>query len=236
MNEFPQLDSGLAVLVFNQGDDPIACLNKTEDLDTYDFDCGDVYDAMAILMANLSNYDSDFISEVPRFETFHTDMDNQSFYDDTHKQALGYQNPFYLKKARRIKPTFYDGSVLSSEHAASHVIEDEKILILVEVSRSKRLAKQNDPMSNEKKVNTTPINYVELSRLLEDFGKEIIDNAAQIPIATTIALDMFKLDLNPLAPRLLQNRDAHIYYLKHTREQAEILWGIVKQVKVKQLL
>ncbi|GKC56841.1 retrovirus-related pol polyprotein from transposon TNT 1-94 [Tanacetum coccineum] len=28
MNEFPQMDSCLAVLVFNQGDDPIACLNK----------------------------------------------------------------------------------------------------------------------------------------------------------------------------------------------------------------
>ncbi|GJZ59157.1 hypothetical protein Tco_0614973 [Tanacetum coccineum] len=28
MTEFPQLDSGLAVLVFTQGDDPIACLNK----------------------------------------------------------------------------------------------------------------------------------------------------------------------------------------------------------------
>ncbi|GJR05215.1 retrovirus-related pol polyprotein from transposon TNT 1-94 [Tanacetum coccineum] len=28
LTEFPQLDSGLAVLVFNQGDDPIACLNK----------------------------------------------------------------------------------------------------------------------------------------------------------------------------------------------------------------
>ncbi|GJS87337.1 hypothetical protein Tco_0769973 [Tanacetum coccineum] len=29
MTEFPQLDSGLIVLVFTQGDDPIACLNKT---------------------------------------------------------------------------------------------------------------------------------------------------------------------------------------------------------------
>ncbi|GKF23800.1 hypothetical protein Tco_0076122, partial [Tanacetum coccineum] len=28
MTEFPQKDSGLAILVFNQGDDPIACLNK----------------------------------------------------------------------------------------------------------------------------------------------------------------------------------------------------------------
>ncbi|GJZ90840.1 hypothetical protein Tco_0662767 [Tanacetum coccineum] len=33
------------------------------------------------------------------------------------------------------------------------------------------LAKQNDPMLKEKKVNTTPINYVELNRLSEDFSK-----------------------------------------------------------------
>ncbi|GJY86077.1 hypothetical protein Tco_0500103 [Tanacetum coccineum] len=33
------------------------------------------------------------------------------------------------------------------------------------------LAKQNDPISKEKKVNTTPINYVELNKLSEHFGK-----------------------------------------------------------------
>ncbi|GKF92298.1 hypothetical protein Tco_0279017, partial [Tanacetum coccineum] len=48
------------------------------------------------------------------------------FYDDTHKEALGYQNSFYLKKAQRIKPTLYDGSV------ASPVIDDEETLILEE--------------------------------------------------------------------------------------------------------
>ncbi|GKE41106.1 hypothetical protein Tco_1464511, partial [Tanacetum coccineum] len=32
----------------------------------------------------------------------------QAFYDNTHKQDLGYQNPFYLRKAQRIKPTLYD--------------------------------------------------------------------------------------------------------------------------------
>nr|GEW34807.1 zinc knuckle CX2CX4HX4C [Tanacetum cinerariifolium] len=58
----------------------------------------------------------------------------------------------------------------------------------------------------------------------------------QIPIATTVAPGMFKLDLDPLAPRLLQNREAHIYYLKHTQEQADILRGIVEQTKAKQPL
>nr|GEX48041.1 hypothetical protein [Tanacetum cinerariifolium] len=95
--EFPQMDSGLVVPVFNQGDDPIMCLNK----------------AMAFLIAVAS----------------------------------------------------------SSQHAASHVIDDEETLIAEEVSRSKILAKQNDPMSKEKKVNTTLINYVELNRLSEYSGK-----------------------------------------------------------------
>ncbi|GJW30368.1 hypothetical protein Tco_0047243 [Tanacetum coccineum] len=333
----------------------------------------------------------------------------QVFYDDTHKQALGYQNPFYLKKAQRIKPTLYDGSVISSQHVVSHVFDDEETLILEEVSRSKMLAKQNKPTSKEKKVNTTPINYAELNRLSKDFdkqcfeihkkelflendrllqrimsqdviqcvmnsiavfddvnvemqssescvmcldleaellnkqnayndlsksysqlekhcisleltmqlnqeifqkdsfsnnqnaleipeyfksndlkaqlqsktlqsehddsligqlnsksmenadlkrqiqdkvfvitslknnlrkfkGKEIVENVAQIPIATMIAPRMFKIDLEPLAPRLLNNREAHIDYLKHTQEQADILQGIVKQAKAKQPL
>ncbi|GKE72070.1 hypothetical protein Tco_1534111 [Tanacetum coccineum] len=47
---------------------------------------------------------------------------------------------------------------------------------------------------------------------------------------------MFQLDLEPLAPRLFQNREAHIDYLKYTQEQANILWGIVEQAKVKQPL
>ncbi|GKC94328.1 hypothetical protein Tco_1159770 [Tanacetum coccineum] len=45
---------------------------------------------------------------------------------------------------------------------------------------------------------------------------------------------MSKLDLEPLAPRLLQNREAHINYLKYTQEQADILREIVKQAKAKQ--
>ncbi|GJV16962.1 hypothetical protein Tco_1362285 [Tanacetum coccineum] len=56
--------------------------------------------------------------------------------------------------------------------------------------------------------------------------KEIIDIVAQIPSANIIVPGMFKLDLEPLAPRLLQNREAHIDYLKYTQEQDDILQGI----------
>ncbi|GJU92073.1 hypothetical protein Tco_1304496, partial [Tanacetum coccineum] len=67
-------------------------------------------------------------------------------------------------------------------------------------------------------------------------GKEIVENIIHTPSATTIALGMFKLDLVPLPPRLLQNRDAHIDYLRHTQEQANTLREIVEQAKAKQPL
>ncbi|GJS81516.1 hypothetical protein Tco_0748057 [Tanacetum coccineum] len=57
-----------------------AIIIKREDLDAYDSDCDDVSTAHAILMANLSNYGSYVISEVPHYEPYHNDMDNQSVH------------------------------------------------------------------------------------------------------------------------------------------------------------
>ncbi|GJT65849.1 hypothetical protein Tco_1017329 [Tanacetum coccineum] len=45
-----------------------------------------------------------------------------------------------------------------------------------------------------------------------------------------------KLDLEPLTPRLLQNREAHIEHLKYTQKQADILRRIVEKAKAKQPL
>ncbi|GKC71629.1 retrovirus-related pol polyprotein from transposon TNT 1-94, partial [Tanacetum coccineum] len=310
-------------------------------------------------------------------QTVHMLTKPQAFYDNIHKQALGYQNPFYLRKAQRIKPTLYDGIVISDKHFAMHVIDDEETFILEEKSRSKMFEKAKDPNIINKNISHKPIDYEKLNGLSEDFGKrftpqqemdaeqafwfcisnptiessnpppvkvevpselsknvkydygeietknvelensvaklilenerlcneinnvkqvfkeqfdsikkscvhtkeqssslidklnlksaknkdlkaqiqdkvfvitslnndlrkikgkEIVDIAAQIPSANTIIPGMFKLDLEPLAPRLLQNREAHIDYLKYTQEQADILWGIVEQAKAKQPL
>ncbi|GJR28783.1 hypothetical protein Tco_1105015 [Tanacetum coccineum] len=70
-------------------------------------------------------------------KTVHMLTKPQAFYDNIHKQALGYQNPFHLKKAQWIKPTLYDGFVMSDKHVAMPVIDDEETLILEEKSRSK---------------------------------------------------------------------------------------------------
>ncbi|GKD84059.1 hypothetical protein Tco_1350898, partial [Tanacetum coccineum] len=80
------------------------------------------------------------------------------------------------------------------------------------------------------------IEEIETTNIELDHRKEIVNKVAQIPIATTIALGMFKLDLDPLAPSLLKNREAHIDYLKYTQEQADTLRGIIEQAKAKQPL
>ncbi|GJR51865.1 retrovirus-related pol polyprotein from transposon TNT 1-94 [Tanacetum coccineum] len=97
----------------------------------------------------------------------------QFFYDHTTKQALGFQNPFYLKKAQQLEPKLYDGNVIKNTSAI--VIPDSKeTLMLAEESRSKMLLKQKDPMMLEKKVNTTPVDYAVLKQLSQDFETRFV--------------------------------------------------------------
>ncbi|GJV79932.1 hypothetical protein Tco_1515802 [Tanacetum coccineum] len=67
-------------------------------------------------------------------QTVHMLMKPQFFYDHTTKQALGFQNPFYLKKTQQLEPKLYDGNVIKNTSVI--VIPDsEKTLILAEESR-----------------------------------------------------------------------------------------------------
>ncbi|GJY66604.1 hypothetical protein Tco_0468842 [Tanacetum coccineum] len=67
---------------------------QTEDLDAYDSNCNDVFNAKAVLMANLFNYGSDVILEVTHPESYHNDLDNQRWcchvgFRQTQSRALG---------------------------------------------------------------------------------------------------------------------------------------------------
>ncbi|GJR68239.1 hypothetical protein Tco_0014304 [Tanacetum coccineum] len=133
-------------------------------------------------------------------QTVHMLTKPQAFYDNTHKQALGYQNPFYLKKAQRIKPTLYDGVVMSNAHVAMPVIDDEETLILEEESRSKMSKKAKDPEVIAKKISHKPIDYEKLNRLTKDFEKvffSTIKNYHELPKVTlvNVSLKKFKFHL-----------------------------------------
>ncbi|GJR12593.1 retrovirus-related pol polyprotein from transposon TNT 1-94 [Tanacetum coccineum] len=97
----------------------------------------------------------------------------QFFYDHTTKQAIGFQNPFYLKKAQQLEPKLYDGNVIKNTSAI--VIPDsEETLMHAEESRSKMLLKLKDSTMLEKKVNTTPVDYPVLNQLSQDFKTRFV--------------------------------------------------------------
>ncbi|GJY29369.1 retrovirus-related pol polyprotein from transposon TNT 1-94 [Tanacetum coccineum] len=67
-----------------------------------------------------------------------------------------------------------------------------------------------------------------LSRLRRLKGKDLVDN---VVTKNTIAPKMLKIDVEPIAPRLLNNRTAHSDYLRHTQEQDAIRSELVEQGK-----
>nr|GEZ30384.1 ribonuclease H-like domain-containing protein [Tanacetum cinerariifolium] len=100
---------------------------QADDLDAYDSDCNEINSAKIALMANLSHYGSDNLAEKEESrnidrelalekevkklnnivfkrnqsaQTVHMLKKPQVFYNHATRQALGFQNPRYLKKAQ----------------------------------------------------------------------------------------------------------------------------------------
>nr|GEV40708.1 integrase, catalytic region, zinc finger, CCHC-type, peptidase aspartic, catalytic [Tanacetum cinerariifolium] len=193
-------DPGTAESATNQTVVTTNAAYQTDDLDAYDLDCDELNSAKVALMANLSHYDSDNLAEkkesrnidrelalekqvkelnnivVKRSQsaqTVHMLTKLQVFYNHSKRQALGFQNPCYLKKAQQLKPKLYDGCVIEKSDAIV-VPDTEETLMLVEESRSKMIEKQNDPQMIDKKVITKPINYAILNQLSTDFETRFV--------------------------------------------------------------
>nr|GEZ18560.1 hypothetical protein [Tanacetum cinerariifolium] len=121
---------------------------QTEGLDAYDSDCDELNSTKIALMVKEMN--NIMFKRNQSAQTVHMLTKPQFFYDHSTRQALGFQNPCYLKRAQQSKPKLYDGSVIEKSDAI--MIHDSKeTLLLEDESRSKMLKKQNDPKMSEKK-------------------------------------------------------------------------------------
>ncbi|GKE36615.1 hypothetical protein Tco_1460020, partial [Tanacetum coccineum] len=64
---------------------------------------------------------------------------------------------------------------------------------------------------------------------ISDLNAKLQEQVDDVVTKHTIDPEMLKIDVEPIAPKLLNNRTAHSYYLKHTQEQAAILREEVEQ-------
>nr|GEY99572.1 hypothetical protein [Tanacetum cinerariifolium] len=77
-----------------------------------------------------------------------------SFYHPDQKMALGYPNPFYLKKAQLKQQSLYNGNLLLEEHDPPAVYDSEETLELSQESHEKmRFLKKEIKSANYAKIN-----------------------------------------------------------------------------------
>ncbi|GJV71028.1 retrovirus-related pol polyprotein from transposon TNT 1-94 [Tanacetum coccineum] len=74
-------------------------------------------------------------------------------YDQKTKTALGAQNPFYLRQAKKAQPALYDGDELLKPHHVPVIVStSEEELELAEATRNKLHVKMNDSVCVEKRI------------------------------------------------------------------------------------
>nr|GFA37426.1 hypothetical protein [Tanacetum cinerariifolium] len=168
-------------------------------------------------------------------QTVHMLTKPQFFYDHSTRQALGFQNPYYLKRAQQLEPKLYDGSVIQKTDAI--VIHDsEETLMLEDESRSKMYKKQNNPIMSEKKVITKPAveqHCVEKNKFQDKMKNVLKDNERLLKQA--ISVDIMNIVVHDHVNSACktgnsQEKDTVIMKLK---ERLKSLSGNVKEEKIK---
>ncbi|GJV57452.1 retrovirus-related pol polyprotein from transposon TNT 1-94 [Tanacetum coccineum] len=144
---------------------------KADHVDAYDSDCDDEATANAIFMVNLSlvgalnvdmvepRYDSDILSEVPHYDTYHdSNMLNSNIQELGYIENIVSNNKSYDQLTGNSNVISYTDFMLTIGNNE----DNYETLILAEESRLKMLEKQT-------LVNTKPIDYSNLNKLYEYF-------------------------------------------------------------------
>nr|GEZ45360.1 hypothetical protein [Tanacetum cinerariifolium] len=207
---------------------------QTHDLDAFDSNYDEEPSASVVLIAKLYAYDSDvfqspmrevivdrnakeskekedkYLEEIIVLEKKKEALDNVVYKIVT----LGYQNPLYMSQAQRKVPVLYYGQTIVKKPDALFVMDIQERLILAEEAQLQ--AKNNRKL---------------IDQIATLKGKSMPECDKSENISKVITPGMYKLDLEPFSPKLLQNREAHVDYLKHTQEHANTLREIVEQAK-----
>ncbi|GKE12103.1 hypothetical protein Tco_1415654 [Tanacetum coccineum] len=84
--------------------------------------------------------------------------------------------------------------------------------------------------------NDDKLAYAEMEQSFIDEYSSVSDCTVQVNNSCVIALEMYKLDFEPLSPKLRKNREAHVDYLKKAKEHADTLHDIIVEARSRQPL
>ncbi|GJS89253.1 retrovirus-related pol polyprotein from transposon TNT 1-94 [Tanacetum coccineum] len=146
------------------------------------------------------------------------------------------------KKEHMIEKRFFDEVVLRFAR-----LENRPVNLELKLQHQKESFRNNKPINNQNapkipnffirnewqaKLDAKDVSIAKLNKHIKSLkGKNVIENDAPTNKAKIIAPGMFKIDLEPLSPKVKKNRDAHIDYIKHTQENADILRDLVEHAR-----
>ncbi|GJR76923.1 hypothetical protein Tco_0089288 [Tanacetum coccineum] len=112
-------------------------------------------------MRNLKKkFEDKLYKQEQSMQTVHMLCKPKPLYDHDNEIALGYQNPYYLNKAKRAQPALYDGhEILKTNHVPAIVPTSEEDLELADISREKMIEKVKDPECVKWNITHKPLNY-----------------------------------------------------------------------------
>nr|GEW12624.1 retrovirus-related Pol polyprotein from transposon TNT 1-94 [Tanacetum cinerariifolium] len=222
---------------------------QVDDLDAYDSDCDELNTTKVTLMANLSSYGSNALAEKAQqlepklYDGNVIEKTNAIVIPDSEetlmlaeesrsKMFLKQKDPIMLEKKVNTTPFDYANYVhspkptLSSRPTKVKVPKELSKVSMVNTSlkKLKHHLSSFDVVVKEKVLVITAIKD-DLRKLK---GKALVDDDIT---KHSIAPEMLQVHMEPLAPKLLNNRTAHSDYLMHTQEQSVILKEVVKQGK-----
>ncbi|GJW37925.1 integrase, catalytic region, zinc finger, CCHC-type containing protein [Tanacetum coccineum] len=260
--EFPQLDFGLAVPTFQQGDDPIECINKEMTFLSAVASRGNYAAGQAKVVKCYNCLEEGHMAKQctqpkkPRSSAWFKeklmlveaqeagqilDEEQLAFIADTGiakvqvaQQTIPYNSAFQTEDLDANDSNCDDLSSAKAVLMANLSSCDPNVLFEVPYSDSYpndmiNQDVQEIPYSEQTHIDDYPDNEIntlkyELRKLK---GKNVVDIAISKPSAT-IALGMFKLDIEPISHRLKNNRDAHEVYLEKTIENTDTLRRLVE--------
>nr|GEZ75679.1 hypothetical protein [Tanacetum cinerariifolium] len=139
----------------------------------------------------------------------------QFFYDHSTRQALGFQNPRYLKRAQQLKPKLYDGSVIKKSDAIVIHVSEETLMLADESLQS-----EEPTVSSSTTIVEVPKELPKVSMRNNSFSQQSAPTFDQL------------FEINDLKAQS-QEKDTVIVKLK---ERLKSLTGDAKEEKIKREL
>ncbi|GJW34016.1 hypothetical protein Tco_0054048 [Tanacetum coccineum] len=192
------------------------------------------------LRASFNDFENGLHSELNVVKTVFNQMEVADYIDEYSKNLM--LKAELAKKEHMVEKKFFDEIVLRCSR-----LENCGANLELKLQHRKESFLNNRSLNNQNaleileffkinewqaKLDTKDVSITNLRKHIESLkGKNVVEKVATPNNARDIAPGIFKLDLEPLAPKVLNNRDAHIDYIKHSQEHVDTLREIVEHAR-----